>query len=99
MKVMRKMMYGYGAVLAMSLLAGGVILKNEKTQKSNYSERINNMEYVKHNAPQKYVEILERVNRSSSPRIVPENIDNIWKASADSVRDSITLSTKNLSDS
>ena len=86
--------YGVGASVLMSAIAGLLIIKNDHSLKQNYSDRLQNMEYVKHNAPQKYISTLEELNMSESPRITPENIDVLWSNAAASVKDSLELTHK-----
>ena len=60
-------------------------------KKNNYSNRIHDMKYVKENNFNKYMKTLEIVNKTNSPRISPEYIDNIWETAAKAVSDSINL--------
>lgn len=86
--------YGIGAAAMMSVVAGLFIAKNNNSLKQDYSDRLQNMEYVRRNAPQKYVSTLEELSKSQSLRISPENIDALWSKAAASVKDSLELTTK-----
>ncbi len=72
-----------------------ILLSHDNNSKKNYSMRLQNMDYVKHNNKSKYIETLEIVNKSNAPRISPEYIDNIWMKKANEVKDSIELTMKN----
>ena len=87
----RNFYYGIGATVLTSAVAGLFITKHSNSLKQSYSERLQNMEYVKRNAPQKYINTLEELNKSNSPRIVHENIDALWSEAAIWVKDSLEL--------
>ena len=87
----RKYYYGIGVTVLMSAIAGTFIMKNSNSLKQSYSNRLQNMEYVKRNAPQKYINTLEELNKSTSPRISHENIDALWSEAAIWVKDSLEL--------
>ena len=72
----------------------GIFLSQDNASKINNSVRLKNMNYVKQNNKNKYIETLEIVNKTSAPRISPEFIDNIWMTKAKEVKDSIELTMK-----
>ena len=86
--------YGIGAIVLMCAASALVLNKHDNSLKQNYTDRLQNMEYVKNNAPQKYINTLEELNKSESPRIVPEDINDLWSKAAATVRDSLELTTK-----
>lgn len=75
-------------------LVSGILFSHNNTTKINHSTRLQNMDYVKQNNKNKYIETLEIVNKLQAPRISPEYIDNIWKTKAKEVKDSIELTMK-----
>ena len=83
--------YGIAAIAGAALLSGAILKNHDNAQKNNYSNRIQDMKYVKQNNFNKYMKTLEIVNKTNSPRISPEYIDNIWETAAKAVSDSINL--------
>ena len=83
--------YGITAIAGAALLSGATLKNHDNALKNNYSNRIQDMKYVKQNNFNKYMKTLEIVNKTNSPRISPEYIDNIWETAAKAVSDSINL--------
>ena len=88
----------YGAAtlctLAGAAVLTGIFKQHDNAVKNNYFDRLQNMEYVKTNANNKYIETLEIVNKFKASRINSEYIDDLWKISAAAVKDSIELTKK-----
>ena len=85
---------GIGACVLMAAVAGLFLNRHESSLKDDYSIRMQNMEYVKRNAQQRYINTLEELNQSKSPRIIQEDINDLWMKAAAAVKDSLEL-TKN----
>lgn len=97
MKIHNKSYYrGLGITILMSAVAGFAIYKTSNAHDKNYEKRIQDIEYVKQNAPDRYISTMETINKSKSPRIVPETINALWDSTATNVRDSLTTVAKKL---
>ena len=86
--------YGLGATILMSAAASFSIYKTFKKWDNNYEKRLQNIEYVKQNAPDRYISTLETINKSKAPRIVPEDINALWDSTATKVKDSLAIAIK-----
>ena len=86
--------YGLGVIALMSGVCAMMFNQHDNSLKKNHAKRLQDMEYVERNAPQKYINTLEILNKTKSPRITPENINDLWTQAATEVKDSLEL-TKN----
>ena len=85
--------YGLGVVILAYAASNFFVIKNDNSLTQKYDDRIQNMEYIKRNAPQKYIKTLEELSKSKSHKIDPVDINYLWSKTAASVKDSLELTT------